>query len=203
MARLLLVRHGDTALNSRERYWGQTDVALSQAGMAQAERLAERLAAEKITVAYASNLQRASVTAKTIAAKHGLEVVICPELSETNFGEIEGLTFDEVSARYPELTQQWLNWSLKMRFPGGESVDELKVRVCQFLERLEKHAPGDIVLVVAHSGVLRLLLTLLLGLELRHWRQFRLSLASLSIVETYPQGAILMLFNDVCHLAGD
>ena len=200
MSRLLLVRHGDTELNSRERYWGQTDIELSAAGLRQAEKLRDRLAAEKIDVVYSSGLQRASLTAKIIASRHQLDVITCAELRETNFGKIEGLTFDEVSRLYPELTELWVNWSLQLKFPDGESVDELNSRVSKFLDRLKKHAPDETILIVAHAGPLRLLVCRLLGIELQHWRQIRINLASLSIVETYPQGAVLSLLNDVSHL---
>ena len=200
MSRLLLVRHGETELNSSERFWGRTDVALSAAGLRQVEQLRDRLAAEKIDVTYSSNMRRASLTAETIASKHKLEVTICPELREIDFGQLEGLTFDEICQLHPEIAELWTNWDMQIKFPGGESVDELDTRVSKFLDRLKKHAPEETILVVAHSAPLRLLICHLLGIELWHWRQFRLSLASLSIVGTYPQGAILTLLNDVGHL---
>ncbi len=200
MSRLLLVRHGETELNSSERFWGRTDVALSAAGLRQVEQLRDRLAAEKIDVTYSSNMRRASLTAETIASRHKLEVTICPELREIDFGQLEGLTFEEICQLHPEIAELWTNWDLHTKFPGGESVDELNTRVSKFLDRLKKHAPEETILVVAHSASLRLLICHLLGIELWHWRQFRLGLASLSIVGTYPQGAILTLLNDVGHL---
>ena len=200
MSRLLLVRHGDTALNSAERYWGQTDVELSAAGLRQAEKLRDRLAKQKLDVIYSSDLRRALATARTIASGQQLEVITCPELREINFGEFEGLTFEEISQLYPEMAELWANWSFQIKFPGGESVDQLNARVTKFLDRLKKHTPEQTVLVVAHSAPLRLIICHLLGIELRRWRQLRLALASLSILETYPQGAILNLLNDTAHL---
>jgi alpha-ribazole phosphatase len=194
------VRHGDTESGSALRYWGQSDVKLSGAGLRQAERLRDRLATEKIDAIYTSNLQRASVTAKVIASNHQSNVITCDELNEVNFGKIEGLTFDEVSRLYPEVAQAWVSRSLSLEFPDGENFDKFNNRVSKFLSRLEKHTPEETILIVAHAGPLRLLVCHLLGLELRHWRQFRLDLASLSIVETYSQGAILNLLNEVSHL---
>ncbi len=200
MSRFILVRHGDTKLNSRERFWGHSDVELSAAGVAQAEKLRDRLAAEKISAIYSSELQRALLTAEIIASRHQLDIITCAELKETNFGKIEGLTFTEVSRHYPEFTELWATWSLELRFPDGESVGELNCRVSKFRDGLKKHGPDETVLIVAHAGPLRLLVCLLLELELHHWRQIRIGLASLSIVETYPQGAVLSLLNDICHL---
>ncbi len=200
MPRLLLVRHGDTELNSAERYWGQTDVKLSPAGIRQAERLRHCLAAQKIDAVYSSDLKRASVTAETIAAGHQLAVTTCAELGEINFGELEGLTFDEVSQLYPEVTRLWIERSPELEYPGGESIAAFTKRVSKFLRRLEEHAEGETILIVAHSGVLRTLICLLLGIELQRRWQFRLDLASLSVLETHQQGAILSLLNDVSHL---
>lgn len=200
MSKLLLVRHGDTALNSAERHWGQTDIELSAAGLRQAERLRNRLATERIDTIYSSDLSRALVTAQIMASRHQLEVTTCAELREVNFGKLEGLTFAEVSQLYPEMAKLWSSWSLTLEFPDGESVDELNTRVRKFRDRLGKHTWEETILIVAHSAPLRLLICHLLEIELQHWRQIRLDLASLSIVETYPQGAILSLLNDVSHL---
>ncbi len=200
MSRLLLVRHGETNLNSAKRFWGKTDVELGETGIRQAEHLRDRLATQKIDAIYASNLRRASVTAEIIASRHRLNVITCTELDEINFGEFEGLTFQEISRLYPEMATQLANWSISPRFPGGESIDELSNRVGKFIPRLEKHTSEETILIVAHSGPLRLLVCNLLKVELQHWQQFRIDLASLSIVETYPRGAILSQLNDVSHL---
>ncbi len=200
MSRLLLVRHGDTELNSAERYWGSTDVKLSDAGFRQAERLRDHLATERIDAIYSSELRRASATAQIIASSHRLDVTTCAELREINFGELEGLTFNEISQLYPEVTELWLQRSPGLKYPGGESVDEFNSRVSQFVDRLDKHTPQETILIVAHSGSLRSLMCHLLGIDPERWWQFRLDLASLSILETYPAGAILNLLNDVSHL---
>jgi len=194
------VRHGDTELNSAERYWGHSDVKLSAAGLRQAERLRDRLAAQKIDAIYSSDLKRASVTAEIIASRHQLDIITCAELREINFGEIEGLMFDEVSQLYPEVTKLWAEGSPKLKYPGGESLNDFNKRVSDFATRLEKHTPEETILIVAHCGVLRVLMCQLLGIELRHRRQFHPDLASLSIMETYVGGAILTLLNDVSHL---
>jgi len=159
-----------------------------------------KLAAERIDAVYASNLSRALVTAEIIASRHGLEVTTCAELAEINFGTIEGLTFDEISKLHPEQARHLAERSTPLKFPGGESIDELNDRVSKFLPRLEKYAPETTILIVSHAGVLRLLVCNLLGMGLEHWRQMRLDLASVSIVETCPQYAILSLLNDTSHL---
>jgi alpha-ribazole phosphatase len=200
LPRLLLVRHGNTTGNSAERFWGQTDVALSADGKAQVRRLADRLAGEKIDAIYSSELRRAKATAEIIASRHHMEVIACPELMEINFGKVEGLSFAEIGQHHPELFSAWATRPPSFRFPGGESVTDLDHRVSEFPSRLKAHSTEETILVVAHSGVLRLLICHLLQIDIWHWRQFRIDLASLSIVETNSQGAKLHLLNDISHL---
>ena len=200
MSRLLLVRHGDTELNSAERYWGRSDVKLSAAGIEQAEKLRDRLAAEKIDAVYSSGMERSLVTAEIIASSHQLAVITCAELREVNFGQLEGLTFGEISRLYPEVAKLWAERSPKLKYPGGESLVKFNNRVSKFLSRLDKHTVGETILIVAHAGVLRTLVCQLLGIDLRRRWQIRLDLASLSILETHRQGGILNLLNDVSHL---
>jgi alpha-ribazole phosphatase len=200
LSRLLLVRHGNTKLNNAKRFWGQTDVELNADGIRQAEKLRDRLDADKIDAAYSSNLSRARLTAEIITSRHQLNVTALTELTEINFGFIEGLTFEEVSQLHPELANLMSKWAIKPKFPGGESLDNLDNRVRKFLKRLQKHEPEETILIVAHAGTLRLMICNLLGMGPEHWRHIQLDLASLSIVETHPQGAILSLLNDVSHL---
>lgn len=200
MSRLLMVRHGDTELNIAERLWGRTDVELDALGFKQAERLRERLAKEKIDAIYSSNLKRALVTAEIIASKHQLKVITCAELREVDFGQLEGLTINEVDQRYPEVAELRIKRSLEMKYPGGDSFIEFSKRVSRFLSRLEYHTAEDTVLIVAHSGVLRILLCRLLDMDLRHLWQLHVDLASLSILETNQKRTILKSLNDVSHL---
>ncbi len=200
MSRLLLVRHGETELNSSERLWGHTDVKLGVLGLKQAERLRDRLSSEKIDTIYSSNLQRALVTAETIASRHQLAVITCAELHEVDFGQLEGLTISEANQRYPELAKLRMQRNLNLKYPGGDSLIEFSKRTSKFLDRLERHTDDETILIVAHFGVLRILICRLLDIDLRFLWQLHVDLASLSILETNQKGIILKSLNDVCHL---
>ena len=200
MPRLLLVRHGITEFNSARRFAGYSDMELSAEGYEQVEKLRDRLAGDNIDAAYSSDLKRAMLTAETIASKHQLEVTIFPELRELNYGNLDGLTFEQIKCLDPEVAELCVNWSPKLKFPEGESVDELSQRVSGFLDRLKQHPLDQTMLIVTHGGPLRMMLCLLLGIETWHWRQVRIDLASLSIVDIYPEIAILSLLNDTSHL---
>jgi alpha-ribazole phosphatase len=199
LSRILLVRHGTTKLHKQDRFWGKTDIPLSNTGIKQAGQVRNRLAPEKIDAIYSSTLSRARSTAEIIASGHKADVTACEELCECNFGYIEGLDFAEIKRLHPALAEA-LNDRKAVAFPGGESLEQLNGRVQSFLRRLDKHKPEETILIVAHGGPLRLMVCNLLGLGLEHWLQIRIDLASLSIVETYPQAAILNLLNDVSHL---
>ena len=194
------MRHGSTELNSARKFVGHSDAELSIIGYRQVECLRDRLAGEKIDIIYSSDLKRALTTAKTIAAKHKLDVISCPELREVNYGKLEGVTFEEMRCLYPEVAELCAEWNLQLKFPSGESVAELKERVTKFLDRLKQHMPEQTILIVAHGGPLRLMICSLLGIDLRHWHQIYLDLASLSIVNVYPELAVISLLNDTSHL---
>jgi len=199
LVKLLLVRHAQTILHHDNRFWGSTDIALSDIGIRQAEQLRDRLTDEKITAVYTSTLSRARSTTDIITSRRKTKITTCEELNECNFGYIEGLTFDEIKRRHPELAEELQSWKT-VSFPGGESLEDLDKRVRSFLDRLGKHKEKETVLIVSHGGPLPLLICNLLGIGAEHWLQLRIEHASLSIVQTYPQGAVLTLLNDTSHL---
>ena len=203
MPRLLLVRHGITEYNSSRRFAGYSDVELSAAGCRQVERLRDHLANEKFDAVYSSDLKRAVATAEVISSGRKVDIVTCPELREINYGDAEGLTFEEISRLYPELAESIANFNLQLEFPGGESFEGFIARTCTLMDRLNEYVPGQTILIVSHSGPLRVLVCHLLGIDQSHWRKFRLDNASLSVLETYPQGAIISLLNDTSHLRAD
>jgi broad specificity phosphatase PhoE len=114
---------------------------------------------------------------------------------------MEGLNFNEVNGKFPEVARKWRQRSPELAYPEGESLLQLDKRVAEFREILNGHAADDVILIAAHSGVLRTLICQLLGFTpVDRWK-IRLDLASLSIVDTYPETAILSLLNDTSHLS--
>ena len=200
MSRLLLVRHGDIATDNTERFWGQTDITLNETGILQMEHLAERLSGEPIDEIYSSDLSRAFKSAEIIASRHNLTITTSEKLREIHFGDIEGLTFEDVDRRYPELSKSWSDNDLQFRFPNGESLAELEQRITGFLADIALFNRDRTILIVSHGGLLRMLICHVLGLDLKHWKQLCLDKASPSIVDTYPETALLSLLNDTSHL---
>lgn len=196
--KLILARHGQT--DGSDRYYGRTDNELNAVGRKQAAALGKRLADEKIDVIYTSTLKRTIATAEAIAAGHGLEITRCSELDEVDFGKLEGMTYEEICRQYPTVAATWTDWSAQLEFPGGESASLFAQRVARFLERLKSHNDDETILVVGHGGPFRLLLCHLLGLGIKHCNQFTFGLASISVINKYSQGAILVQLSDVSHL---
>ena len=198
--RLILIRHGKTATDNPEKCHGFTDIDLSEEGYRQADKLAVRFKDEKIDAVYSSTLKRGAATAAIIAASHNIQITGASELNEVNFGEIEGITFEEACGLYPDVTELWRCGSTKLCFPAGETFSEFSTRVNSFLKRLEGHGDEDTIMIVGHGGPYKVLLCSLLGLPLDHYWQFRFGMASVSIIDIYPNGAILEKLSDTAHL---
>jgi alpha-ribazole phosphatase len=139
LPKLLLVRHGMTEANQVKKFTGCTDIELAEEGYRQAEKLRDRLAGQQIDAAYCSDLRRAVVTAEIILSGHALEPEICPEIREIDYGVVEGLTFKEISERFPELSDMIARVSPVLSFPGGEGFHELTARAVGFIEKLKNH----------------------------------------------------------------
>lgn len=202
MPRLLLVRHGTTEYNTDRRFMGHSDISLSETGQRQVEKLADYLKDERIDAAYASDLNRAMTSARIVTGKRNIEIIPSPELREVNYGSCEGMTFNEIDHAYPDVAQKCINFTLELEFPGGEKFREFIDRSSAFLERLKNHQPRETVLIVSHSGPLKVLVCRLLDIGLEHWWQIRVDVASLSIMETSRRGAVLSCLNDTSFLKG-
>lgn len=204
--RLLLLRHGQTAMSVDRRYSGRGDVELTDLGRRQVAAAARRLAAMPGVVTedgpapvVASPLTRTRQSAEAVAEATGGEVSFHDGLLETDFGDWEGLTFREASERYPDLHRRWLG-DPTVEPPGGESLDAVFKRVTAASgELLERHA-GRTVVVVSHVTPIKAILRLGLDVGPTMFYRLHLDLASLSIVEFYPDGnASVRLVNDISH----
>ncbi len=146
MARILLVRHGQSVWNADGRWQGQADPPLSELGREQAVAAARALG--MVDAIYASDLERAHHTAELVATQLGADVVVAPNLRERSAGEWEGRTRAEIDEGWPGFLESG-------RRPAGyEPDDSVLARVLTALEAIAKAHDGD-VLVVTHGGVVR------------------------------------------------
>jgi alpha-ribazole phosphatase len=190
--RLLLTRHGQTDWNIAGRYQGQSDIPLNQTGHSQAEQLAKRLSVETIHAVYASDLSRAADTAAKIMSMQQrtqpghLAAALHTDVRwrELSFGEWEGMNYKEMSAHSPDVFAKWMLDPQHVSTPNGETLDHLAERVhAAFVELKNKHKDETV-----------------LGVDLNRYWQFRISQASLSELNVFPDSVTLNLLNDTTHL---
>jgi broad specificity phosphatase PhoE len=177
--RLVLVRHGETVGHSSIRYYGRTDVALSDLGRRQMHAARDWLAARDgesgLAPVFTSPLVRAIEAARIIAGRDAAAVAI-EEFAEVDFGLFEGLTAEEIAARYPEEFRRWNANRLASDFvyPEGESRAAFVARVASGTSRMlalwqelrqGPRASGrpSGALIVAHRGVIRAVVRQLTG----------------------------------------
>ncbi|MFD4945951.1 histidine phosphatase family protein [Streptomyces sp. NPDC058239] len=167
--RIVLWRHGQTAWNLERRFQGSTDIALTEAGVGQAQRAARLLASLKPAAIVASDLQRAAATAAELAAITGLEVAHDAGLRETYAGAWQGLTHKEIVELYGEQYAAWKRGE-PVRRGGGELETEVADRAAPVvLGHAEKLPDSGTLVVVSHGGTIRTTIGRLLGLEAHHW----------------------------------
>lgn len=199
--RMLLLRHGQTALSVERRYSGRGNPELTELGRRQADAAAAHLGAlEGVAAVVSSPLQRAYDTATAAAKALGLEVSVDEDLTETDFGAWEGMTFAEASASDPELHSRWLR-DTSVDPPGGESFDTVAARIRRARTRIITEYGGSTVLVVSHVTPIKTMLRMALDAGPGILYRLHLDLASLSIAEFYPDGAAsVRLVNQTSHL---
>lgn len=199
MTEIILARHGQTAWNKAEVFRGQMDIELDTTGLKQAELLAKYLSHRKLEAVYSSPLQRAAQTAEAIVRHHGLTVKITTGLNDIDFGEWQGLPLDEVSNKYSELYSAWMTTPHRVRFPSGESLDDIRQRAVALVnEVIEKHE-GAIVLV-SHRVVNKVLICSLLGLDNSHFWNIRLDTCGLTTFEFTDGQFVLTEHNNTSFL---
>lgn len=163
MTRLLLVRHGHVEGIEPESFRGRADIPLTALGRRQARAAARRIAAHwRVGAVYTSPLQRCVHTADAIASACAAPSAVLAALSDIDYGDWQGKAVAEVRAALPELVQRWHSAPQLMRFPGGESLQDLVARVAgALIDVLARHR-GDTVVLVGHDSVNRALLLQLL-----------------------------------------
>lgn len=155
--RFWLIRHGETEEWARQRCYGSLEVGLSPNGRIQMARAAQHLKTESIASIFSSPRTRALDSARMIAAECSCPCEVVPGLREIDFGDFEGLSYDEIAARYPEEYQSWMEKPVAVRFPNGEDFSTLQARVLGAFRGIAERSAGQTVGIVTHGGVIRVL----------------------------------------------
>lgn len=172
MTRIVLVRHGHVEGIAPQRFRGRRDVELSALGMRQARVTAQRIAQQwRPAAVYTSPLRRCLQTAAQIGSACSLDCSALDELNDVHFGDWEWRTYDEVRGAWPALFERWLGAPELVRFPHGESLQEVAARMADVVRLMCERHPQETVVVVGHNACNRVLLLQALDRPLSaYWR---------------------------------
>jgi probable phosphoglycerate mutase len=199
-ARLLAIRHGETAWNVDTRIQGQLDVGLNDIGRWQARRLALALTGEPIAAIYASDLGRAYETALHVSRATGVPVSADEGLRERHFGEFQGKTFAEIEAALPDQAMRWRTRDPGFAPCGGESLLQLRERVVATAGKLAARHTGELIVLVGHGGVMDVLYRAATRLDIQAPRTWALGNAAINRLLWTPEGFTLVGWADTQHL---
>ncbi|MBN2564085.1 MAG: histidine phosphatase family protein, partial [Candidatus Eisenbacteria bacterium] len=150
MTEIVVVRHGETELNTQGVFRGRFDAALNERGMRQAESVARALADPPLAAVYSSPLLRAMDTARAIAAAHGLDPVSDEAFNNIDLGDWQGVPKAAVKRDHPELWRLWMEDPDALRIPGAESLADVRERtLARAIELVGRHE-GHRIAVVTH-----------------------------------------------------
>lgn len=193
MTCLLLIRHATTDAVGHVLVGRQPGVALNARGREQATELGKRLATLPLRAIVASPLERTVQTAEAIAATTGAPIRMAESLLEFDLGVFTGSTLAELEPR-----EDWKRFNVfrsGTRAPGGESMQEVQLRITSEMERLAREYPDDVIALVSHGDVIRAALLFYLGVPLELFLRLEISPASVSSVRLEPWGARVLCVN--------
>jgi len=194
--RLYLVRHGQVVGHERLPANGHTDVDITEIGVLQMEHLAGRLRHNEIDVIYSSDLQRTKKGAGIIGRHHDAPHRVIPEFRELCFGDWEGLDLGDIMQEYPGEMEKRRQDIVDYRPPGnGESMRDLSQRVMPRLMAMLEEEKGRDILLVAHGGVNRIILSSALGIDLPNIFNLQQDYGCLNIIDYFADHTLVRLIN--------
>jgi broad specificity phosphatase PhoE len=120
---------------------------------------------------------------------------VVPDFREIDFGDFEGMAYDEIAARYPDLYRQWMEASTTVQFPGGESFATMRLRVLRAFDALSAAHAGETAVVVSHGGAIRAIVARTLGMageDIFHLAQDHGAINRIDLVDGF---AVVSLLN--------
>src|SRR5262245_33916512 len=157
--RIILIRPGETDWNRQGRWQGWVASPLNAHGRLQVQRLGNFVRNIGMSALYSSDLKRAVQTAQILADRLGFASALDERLRERNIGDWQGLTLTEMQAWYPDQYQQLLADRIGFTVPGGESLNDVKVRVLTAFNEILKQDMGETIGIISHTTAINLLLS--------------------------------------------
>jgi probable phosphomutase (TIGR03848 family) len=192
MSTIILVRHGENDWSKKNKLAGHLPgVHLNQTGHRQAQAVAQRLAALPVKAIYSSPVTRCMETAAYIADTHRQTVLQLEAVAEVRYGQWEGKKIKKL-ARLP-LWRAVQFFPSRMRFPEGEALREVQFRSVQALETISRKHEKDLVVVVSHADIIRLVLAHYLGIHIDLFQRLVISPAAASVIDLGSDGFVRVL----------
>jgi broad specificity phosphatase PhoE len=200
MTKVYVVRHGQTAWNLEEVFRGRMDIPLDETGKKEVHLAGEALKDETLHAIYSSPLSRSMETAENIAKFQDISVTPLESIIDISYGEWEGVSLVEVRKKYPDLYDLWLKEPHNITFPGGESLEQVRVRTRNAIDDLlEKHKNENIALV-AHRVPNKVICCNLIGIDNSNFWRIQQDTASTNLF-VYKDGQwIISYLNDTSYL---
>jgi probable phosphomutase (TIGR03848 family) len=189
----LLVRHAVTSHTGHKLTGWAPGVHLSEEGRKQAAGVAERLAQAPIRAIYSSPIERTYETAQAVAAKHRLDVQVLDDIGEVRYGKWTNRSLKSLAK-----TKLWTKvqrFPSAARFPEGETLREVQARAVAELERIQARHPKQLVCVVSHSDVIRLVVAHYLGVHIDLFQRIAIGPASVSAIAVGEEGPMVLSVN--------
>ncbi|MCP4425210.1 MAG: MSMEG_4193 family putative phosphomutase [Chloroflexi bacterium] len=192
MATIILVRHGENDWVKKHRLAGRIPgVCLNENGHKQAAAAAQRLVHLPVTAVYSSPITRCMETADYIAQTFQLNIIPEDNLGEVRYGRWEGKKIKKLARKKRWFTVQF--FPSRMQFPDGESLREVQFRAIQALETLNQQHPEEIIVVVSHADLIKLVLAHYLGVHIDLFQRLTIAPASISVIALAKQGGVRIL----------
>lgn len=201
MTQILLIRHAVNDFVKTGKLAGWTpEVHLNDEGKAQAEALGKRLAEVPITQIYASPLERTMETAASVQQHHPkLQIQPNEAIGEVRYGDWEGKEISVLQKR--KMWHVVQEYPSRAYFPNGETMRGVQIRAVNEIERLAAQHPRELVAVVSHADLIKMILAHFLGMHLDAFQRIVVSPASISTLMLGYGRPYIGTMNDVAHIA--
>lgn len=199
---ILIARHGHVEGVTPERFRGRANVELTQQGQDQARALARAVASAEHPVAiYTSPLRRCIMTAAAAGQACGISPMVLDALNDIDYGIWQWKTPQEMHEQAPELLELWYTTPQLVRFPRGDSLQDIATRTADALRFAREHHAGEKVLFISHDSVIRVMLLQLLNAPLESYWRIAQDPCALNEVEITGTHVSIRRINDISHLA--
>jgi probable phosphoglycerate mutase len=201
MTKILLTRHGHVEGIRPARFRGRKNLALTKRGRREAAAVARRIAeAFQPKQIFTSPLGRCIETATVIAKHCGIPARTCDELVDIDYGTWQFKTYKEARTRNATLFAAWFSTPQLVRFPSGESLQDVALRAADVLRMVAGRFPDETVVLVGHDSVNRVLLLELLGLPLSAYWRIAQSPCCFNEIDVVGGEVLIQRINETGHL---